>query len=158
MLYRPMASSRHFVRSIFAVLRVGICATRLISRGIQRMGTPAAKSFFRSSFLERSRLVSKTSSSPLVLCGTPKVSVLPPSWKSNCPASKHSDFAHASAGAFGPVFIETQKQVPPAWLQFRATMNAFLRRSGVHGVAELLAREDLVLNRHRVQFAGADAK
>ena len=30
--------------------------------------------------------------------------------------------------AFGPVFIETQKQVPPAWPQFTATMKLSCRR------------------------------
>ena len=30
--------------------------------------------------------------------------------------------------AFGPVFMETQKQVPPAWPQLTATTNVFSRR------------------------------
>ena len=61
------------------------------------------------------------------------------------------------ASTFGPVCIETQKHVLPAWPQFTATMNAFARRAAIAGVGIRAVHEHLVLDRDRVQFAGPHA-
>ena len=57
--------------------------------------------------------------------------------------------------AFGPVFIEVQKQVPPAWPQFTATMNAPCAPRLIVRIDVQALQEHAILNGDRVQLARA---
>ena len=60
--------------------------------------------------------------------------------------------------AFGPVRIETQKQVPPACPQLTATMKASCRRIAYAVVRIGPVAQHSILNGDRVDLAGAHAE
>ena len=81
---------------------------------------------------------------------------LPTSTRNSCSSPSSSVSARSKpAFAFGPVSIETQKQVPPAWPQFTATMNAPCAPRLVVRIDVGPLQEDAVLDGDRMQLAGA---
>ena len=83
----------------------------------------------------------------------------PASTRKRCSPSSSSVSARSKPDfARGPVSIETQKQVLPAFEQLIATMKASRAAGLVVGVRVGVADEDLVLDADRGQVAGADAE